>query len=259
MGKIQGDDWFVHPIADCQDGIPPGTSVVVFTSNGEGLPTATEAQNDPACQASLEAFLARQPFQGRENVLIVDMGDNDHEGSFQAPGSVGAPSLVFPAPGDNATLTPAAKGPDGVLGTNDDHPIVKGPDGLVGTDDDLNDRNIDMCCSVAHGNLADGITLPGDATPLMTARFGGSKLPILAEYEHRGGLVILDTLTKEFFGHQPKGFGPSHFLRALFHYANSVSATPKSKAECKNGGYKEFGFKNQGQCVAFVQREAKTS
>jgi hypothetical protein len=32
-------------------------------------------------------------------------------------------------------------------------------------------------------------------------------------------------------------------------------AVPTSKAECKNGGYKGFGFKSQGQCVAFVQRE----
>lgn len=34
----------------------------------------------------------------------------------------------------------------------------------------------------------------------------------------------------------------------------SVSAGPTSKAECKNGGYKEFGFKNQGRCIAFVIR-----
>jgi hypothetical protein len=34
---------------------------------------------------------------------------------------------------------------------------------------------------------------------------------------------------------------------------------PKTKAECKKGGYKEFGFKNQGQCIASLQRNAKTS
>ena len=27
---------------------------------------------------------------------------------------------------------------------------------------------------------------------------------------------------------------------------------PTSKAQCKNGGWKQFGFKNQGQCIAFV-------
>jgi hypothetical protein len=29
---------------------------------------------------------------------------------------------------------------------------------------------------------------------------------------------------------------------------------PTSKDQCKNGGYAQFGFKNQGQCVAFVER-----
>jgi Cyclic nucleotide-binding domain len=36
-------------------------------------------------------------------------------------------------------------------------------------------------------------------------------------------------------------------------------AEPTTKEECKNGGYEEFGFKNQGQCVAFVERGAKSS
>jgi hypothetical protein len=29
---------------------------------------------------------------------------------------------------------------------------------------------------------------------------------------------------------------------------------PSSKDQCKNGGWRAFGFKNQGQCVAFVAR-----
>jgi hypothetical protein len=34
---------------------------------------------------------------------------------------------------------------------------------------------------------------------------------------------------------------------------------PTSKEQCKNGGWRDFGdtFKNQGQCVAFVQRGPK--
>ena len=31
---------------------------------------------------------------------------------------------------------------------------------------------------------------------------------------------------------------------------------PTSKGECKSGGWRHFDFKNQGQCVAFVQRGA---
>ncbi len=32
------------------------------------------------------------------------------------------------------------------------------------------------------------------------------------------------------------------------------SNAPTSKDQCKHGGYAAFGFKNQGQCIAFVQR-----
>jgi hypothetical protein len=32
---------------------------------------------------------------------------------------------------------------------------------------------------------------------------------------------------------------------------------PTSKGECKKGGYKEFGFKNQGQCIASLQKDSK--
>jgi hypothetical protein len=31
---------------------------------------------------------------------------------------------------------------------------------------------------------------------------------------------------------------------------------PTTKAQCKNGGYEDFGFKNQGRCIASVQRAA---
>jgi hypothetical protein len=36
-----------------------------------------------------------------------------------------------------------------------------------------------------------------------------------------------------------------------------VPEGPTSKEQCKKGGYEEFDFKNQGQCVAFVERGPK--
>ena len=33
--------------------------------------------------------------------------------------------------------------------------------------------------------------------------------------------------------------------------------SPTSKEQCKNGGFASFGFKNQGECVAFVERGPK--
>jgi hypothetical protein len=35
---------------------------------------------------------------------------------------------------------------------------------------------------------------------------------------------------------------------------HDAPALPTSKEQCKNGGWRQFGFKNQGQCVAFVER-----
>jgi hypothetical protein len=36
-----------------------------------------------------------------------------------------------------------------------------------------------------------------------------------------------------------------------------ATPSPTSKEQCKHGGWAQFGFKNQGQCVAFVQRGPK--
>jgi YVTN family beta-propeller protein len=33
-----------------------------------------------------------------------------------------------------------------------------------------------------------------------------------------------------------------------------LSRAPTTKQQCKNGGYRQFGFRNQGQCIAFVNR-----
>jgi hypothetical protein len=213
LGKVIGTDLFIHPLSDLSAGIPRNTHLVLISSNGGGLPPAAASQNDPAAQAALNTFVQSG------GVLIVDMGDNLEPGGFIAPGAKGTPDLVFPTPQEDATLSAAAKGPDGVIATPDDHPIVKGPDGVAGTDDDLNDSNIDACCSVAHGNLEQGITLPGSTSVLMMAAFDGNPRGILAEYELGGGLVILDTVTKESFFHSPRESGPSIFMRALFAYA----------------------------------------
>lgn len=203
LGKILGVDYFIHPLADLALGIPPGTAVVLITSNSFGVPTQAATQNSVAAQAALTAFLAGG------GKLIVDMGDNLFSGGFIAPGSVGTPTLIFPNPRDDATLTPAAAG----------HPLVLGPDGAPGGGDDLDNGNIDACCFVAHGNLEQGITLPGDATPLMTAGFNGLQRTVMAEYCLGAGLVILDTNTKEFFGQQAVGSGPGFVMRNLFSYA----------------------------------------
>jgi hypothetical protein len=46
-------------------------------------------------------------------------------------------------------------------------------------------------------------------------------------------------------------------LPALVGGPPPVPEVPTAKEQCKKGGYEEFGFKNQGQCVASVQRGSK--
>jgi len=229
FGKVSGIDWFVHPVSELADGISPNADVVLITSNSFGEPGARDEQNAPAAQANLAAFVAGG------GVLIVDMGDNLWDGGFRAPGAVGTPDLVFPADEADAVLTAAAAGPDGVLGTTDDHRLVRGPDGVPGTADDLTNTNIDACCYVAHGNLQEGIALPPTAVPLMTATFAGTQKPIVAEYCLGSGRVIVDTVTKEFEAHQPQGHGPSYFLSALLAYAMD----PKEHISCQINGLRE--------------------
>jgi len=148
-------------------------------------------------------------------------------------------------PGDRATFTTNAPPTSGVvrvfrqrqpwtnrdLATLDSLGLAEGtsyfvhgylvPDGAAGTDDDLNGRNIDLAqsCYIAHGNLMDGNALPPTARYLMTARFPGGEQPIVGEFCLGSGLVIADTVTKEFGGQRPAGRGPSNFMRNLFSYA----------------------------------------
>jgi hypothetical protein len=226
LGKVQGFDHFVHPVAELADGISPATDVLLLTSNSWGQASTRLAQNHPTAQSNLAAFVRRG------GVAIVDMGDNDHGGGFMAPGAVGTPHLIFPTDGANATLTADAAGDDGLFGTDDDHRMVRGADGIAGTSDDLNDSKIDACCYVAHGNLEDGIALPPSTTVLMTADFGGVQKPILAEYCVGYGRVIVDTVTKEFEAHEPFGQGPSRFMLSLLAYAMNV----REQTDCRVNG-----------------------
>jgi hypothetical protein len=43
----------------------------------------------------------------------------------------------------------------------------------------------------------------------------------------------------------------------MLYLPGGTPPSPTNKAQCKNGGYVRFGFKNQGQCVAFVQPASK--
>ena len=208
LGKILGTDYFIHPMSDLAVGIPCNTAVVLIPSNSEGSAATAAEENDPKAQANLKSFAKAG------GVLIIDMGDNLSSGGYIAPGAKGTPDFIFPDPCRDVTLTHKAF----------KHPFSKCPI-------QLNNNNIDMeCgCSVAHGNLEQGITLPCDSTVLMTATFDNIQRAVLAEYCYGRGHVILDTLTKEFICQQPQGTGPSNILVNLFSYALCILAARKNK------------------------------
>jgi hypothetical protein len=87
----------------------------------------------------------------------------------------------------------------------------------------------------------------GSPPPLHeTFNANGSFFPTLYASDSPNGLV---TVTVEYTGGTVTNSidgpceGPRH---------------PTTKQQCKAGGYKEFGFKNQGRCIAFVNHQRKT-
>jgi hypothetical protein len=49
----------------------------------------------------------------------------------------------------------------------------------------------------------------------------------------------------------PVGFTDGPFFGGLV--MKFISANPRTKEDCKDGGWRRYGFKNQGQCVRFVE------
>jgi hypothetical protein len=224
LGLVLGTDWFIHPIAALGAGVPAGTDVVILPPNVFNA-AAVAAQNSAAAQAAMTAFLATG------GSLVVDLADNRTRtgDGYTAPGSVGHPNSGVRSFNDcrNGDLTAVSIGPDGLLGTADDHPWVKGPDGVEGTGDDMDNTRVDMgtSCWLAHGNLADGFTLPTDADVLVTQNFQGVDKPVMAEYCHNGGRVIVTTFTSDFFGNNPVGGGWSYKLVNTYAYAASTASS----------------------------------
>ena len=49
------------------------------------------------------------------------------------------------------------------------------------------------------------------------------------------------------------GFGPVNGAFVLDDFTFEAQNDPETKDDCKKGGWEQFGFKNQGQCVRFVE------
>jgi probable HAF family extracellular repeat protein len=241
MGLVKGKDFAVHPMSSLGSGIPAGTRVVIITANSAGAPGTSAAQRRADAQQALAAFL-----EGG-GTLLVDLADNEEAEGYRVPGAAGTPAFTVPTNCPDVSLAPAVLGADGAAGTPDDHPFVRGPDGLAGSADDLDDEKVDLAlggnthfdrtgpwnvpkgCSAVHGNLKEGITIPREATILATAAWPAAQQPVLAEYCHVGGRVIVNTFTLGYFGHKPREgtlepTRSTYIQRSLFAYALSPEA-----------------------------------
>lgn len=217
LGKTLGSDWYRHPTVDLLSPIPAGTDIVFLSAQYANAESFINQRHIDA-QSNQTNFLARN------GVLVVELADTDRLTGYIAPGMSGHPNYSNPFPCRDVTLAPAAYGPDGVPGSKDDHPFIWGRDRMAGTADDVNSDNIDgeSGCYVAHGSLSG--RLPADAKILVTAGFGGVEHPVMAEYCHAGGRVIVHTLTSGHQTHKPGGTGASNFLIALMSYIYSDDA-----------------------------------
>jgi hypothetical protein len=245
MGMVKGRDFFVEPMSALASGIPASTRAVIITANSRGTAATSEAQRSAAAQAALGAFLQTG------GTVILDLADNEIDNGYLAPGSTGSPLRSLPSNCSDATLTADALGGDGLIATADDHRFVRGPDGVANTADDMDNVKIDLArggsdqqeeqntdpdlnrssCSVVHGALDLGMTLPTKARVLATATWGETQRPVLAEYCHAGGRVIVNTFTLGYYDHKPRE-GSSTPLRMSFIQKNLYTYALSPETYC---------------------------
>ena len=78
-----------------------------------------------------------------------------------------------------------------------------------------------------------------------------------------GQLDVLDFQPTIGSSRSPTDCSPAELLTATAVHDGDLAVVdaqppPTSKEQCKQGGYRQFGFKNQGQCVAFVNHPPKS-
>jgi len=52
---------------------------------------------------------------------------------------------------------------------------------------------------------------------------------------------------------QPNGWSPTNSWISIDEIELIVPVNPETKNDCKQGGWEQYGFKNQGQCVRFIE------
>jgi DNA-binding beta-propeller fold protein YncE len=95
---------------------------------------------------------------------------------------------------------------------------------------------------VATGKYPDGVTVSPDGENVFVANGGN--------WPQRGNISQYDVGAAGELS--PKS--PATVAAGLSPARIAVSPVPTTKGQCKNGGWKQFGFKDQGRCIRFVKR-----
>jgi hypothetical protein len=124
-----------------------------------------------------------------------------------------------------------------------------------------------FCDDTSIGTPGSGFRISAtrtDITVRVTSEFGNFSGTVLTIVPGLGigvtGSPGIGRTTFEVF-EDPNGNGlidpGERLLEAINEPDPCAPPAPRSNEQCKNGGWAQFGFKNQGQCVAFVQRGPK--
>ena len=134
-----------------------------------------------------------------------------------------------------------------------DHQVVvdarSGPNGK--------DPSGDVRCGALFGGPVTCLSVSGNVALLIT----GSTLfgPVAVRITDNGTWNMLRALPRPF--HRPEqrdpmpldAYGSFQFTGGLVVVENAPPS-PTSKQQCQNGGWAHYGFRNQGECVAFLER-----
>jgi hypothetical protein len=80
----------------------------------------------------------------------------------------------------------------------------------------------------------------------------------MANIKLASGSAYSDSGTTSVSTYQPPAINPGSGASFAEYLVSSQTATtpvaPTSKSDCQNGGYQQFGFQNQGQCIKYVNQ-----
>jgi DNA-binding beta-propeller fold protein YncE len=233
---------------------PDGGSVYVVNSVG-----GTISQYDVGPGGLLTPKTPAEVPAGAAPVKVAVSPDGDSVYVTNAESGLAAGTVSqFDARADG-TLTP--KNPPEVATGLGPHHLAVSPDGRSLYVANSRSGNVWQYNAGADGALtpksppavaapgAVGVAVSDDATNVYVTTLGPTDVGTVSQYDVGAGGVLIpkDPPTVD------AGFAPA----ALAVSPAVAQPVPTSIDQCKHGGWRRFGFKNQGQCVAFVVKARK--